>query len=61
MLFHAVGVKAVNPENSEIHTIADAIGPVVLGKLHDSTGAECPKSRIVKERRRCGRGIPKAD
>src|SRR5690242_6378503 len=35
MLLHAVWVKAVNPENREIDTIADAIDPVVFGKLHD--------------------------
>jgi hypothetical protein len=28
-------VKAVNPENRIIDTIADAIGPVVLRELHD--------------------------
>jgi hypothetical protein len=27
MLLHAVWVKAINPENREIDTVADAIGP----------------------------------
>jgi hypothetical protein len=49
MLLHAVWVKAVDPENREIDTIADAIGPVVLGKLHNPTEAECAQSRIVKD------------
>jgi hypothetical protein len=48
MLLHAVWVKAVNPENWEIDTVADAIGPVVLWKLHDPVEAECAQSRIVK-------------
>jgi len=47
MLLHAVWVKAVNPENREIDTIADAIGPV-LGKLHDPTEAERAQSGIVE-------------
>jgi hypothetical protein len=45
MLFHAMGVKAVNPENRVIDAIADA---GVLGKLHDPAQAECAQSRIVK-------------
>jgi hypothetical protein len=28
-------VKAINPENRVIDAIADAIGPIVLRKLHD--------------------------
>src|ERR1700677_2647150 len=48
MLLHAVWVKAVNPEDREIDTVADAIGPVVLGKLHDPVESECAQSRIVK-------------
>jgi len=43
-----VRVKAVNPENREIDTIADAIDPVVFGKLHDPMEAERAQSRIVK-------------
>jgi hypothetical protein len=49
MLLHTVWLKAVNPENREIDTIADAIGPVVLGKLYDPTEAECAQSRTVKK------------
>jgi hypothetical protein len=49
MLLHAVWVKAVNPENREINTIADAIGPIALWKLHYSTEAECAQSRIIKD------------
>jgi hypothetical protein len=41
-------VKAVNPENRVIDTIADAIGAVVHGKLHDPAEAERAQSRIVK-------------
>jgi hypothetical protein len=47
-LLHAVWVKAVNPENREIDAITDAVGPVVLGKLHNPTKTECAQSRIVK-------------
>jgi len=46
-------VETVNPENRVIDAIADAIGPVVLRKLHNATRAECAQSRIVK---RCGTG-----
>jgi len=35
MLFHAVGVKAVNPENRVIDTVADAIRSIGLGDLRD--------------------------
>jgi hypothetical protein len=48
MLLHAMWVKAVNPENRVIDTIADGIGPVVLGKLHDPAQTERAESRIVK-------------
>ena len=50
MLLHSMWVKAVNPENRVIDTIADAIGPVVLRKLHDPVQAKCVQSRIVKGR-----------
>jgi len=43
-------VKAVDPENRVIDTIADAIGPVVLRKLHDPAQAKCAQSRIAKGR-----------
>jgi hypothetical protein len=48
MLLHAMGVKAVNPEDRVIDTIANAIGPVVLWKLRDPAQAERAQSRIVK-------------
>src|SRR5450432_1757057 len=47
MLLHAMGVKAINPEDRVIDTIADAIGPV-LGNLDHPAGAERAQSRIVK-------------
>jgi hypothetical protein len=51
MLLHAVWMKAVNPENREINTIANAIGPIVPRKLHHSTEAKCAQSRIIKDGR----------
>jgi hypothetical protein len=48
MLLHAMWVKTVNPENRVIDTIANAIGSVVLGKLHDPMEAKRAQSRIVK-------------
>jgi hypothetical protein len=48
MLLHAMRVKAVNPEDWVIDTIADVIGPILLGNLHDPAEAERPQSRIVK-------------
>jgi hypothetical protein len=48
MPLHAMWVKAVDPENGVIDTIADAIGPVALRKLHDPAQAECAQSRSVK-------------
>ena len=48
MLLHAMGMKTVDPENRIIHTVADAIGPVVLGKLHDPAQAERTRRCIVK-------------
>ena len=48
MLLYAVRVKAINPENREIDAIADAIGPVIGGQLHDPAEAECTQSGIVK-------------
>jgi hypothetical protein len=44
MLLHAVRVKAVNPENREIHTIADAIGPVVLGSCMTRRTPSAPRA-----------------
>ena len=48
VLLHAMWVKAVNPENRVIDTIADAIGSVVLGNLRDPAETERTQSRIVK-------------
>jgi hypothetical protein len=53
MLLHTMWVETVNPENRVIDAIADAIGRVVLRKLHYATQAECAQSRIVKC---CGTG-----
>jgi hypothetical protein len=53
MLLHTMWVETVNPENRVIDAIADAIGSVVLRKVHNATQAECAQSRIVK---RCGTG-----
>jgi hypothetical protein len=41
-------VKAVDPEDRVIDTIADAIGSVVRGKLLDPAEAERTQSPIVK-------------
>jgi hypothetical protein len=51
VLLRSMGMKAVDPENRVIGAIADAIGPVVLRKLHDPVPAKCAQSRIVKGRR----------
>jgi hypothetical protein len=51
MLPHTVGMKAVNPEDRVLDTIADAISPIVLGNLHNPAEAERTKSGIVKSRR----------
>jgi hypothetical protein len=48
MIFHAMGVKAINPEYWVIDSIPDAISPVVLGNLHHSAQAERAQRRIVK-------------
>jgi hypothetical protein len=48
MLLNALWVKAVNPENRVIDTIADGISPVVLRELHDPAEAERTQSHIVK-------------
>jgi len=48
MLLNAMWVKVVNPESGVVDTIADSIGPVVLGKLRDPAQTERAESRIVK-------------
>jgi hypothetical protein len=48
VLFHTMRVESVNPENRVIDAIADAIGPIVIRKLHDPPQSECAQSRIVK-------------
>jgi hypothetical protein len=48
MLLHAMWVEAVDPEDRVIDTLADAIGPIVRGKLLDPTEAERTQSPIVK-------------
>jgi len=48
VLFHVMGVKAVNPENRVIDTIADAIRPVFLGNLRDPAEPERAQNYIVK-------------
>src|SRR5262249_41017034 len=48
VLFDAMGVKAVNPENRVIGTIADAIRPVDLGNLRDPSEPERAQNYIVK-------------
>ena len=48
MLLHSMWMKAVDPENRIIDTIAHAISPVVVGNLHDSAMTESAQSGIVK-------------
>lgn len=48
MLLHAIRVKAVNPENQVIDTMADAIAALLLGQLHDPAQAKRAQSGIVK-------------
>ncbi len=48
MLLNAVRMKAVNPENRVIDTIADAVSPVVWGKLNDPAQPESAQCSIVK-------------
>jgi hypothetical protein len=48
VLLCAMRVKAINPENRIIDTIADAIGPVVLRELHGPPQTERAQGRIVK-------------
>jgi hypothetical protein len=48
MIFHAMGVKAINPEYWVIDSIHRRISPVVLGNLHHSAQAERAQRRIVK-------------
>jgi hypothetical protein len=50
MLLHAVGMKAIDPENRILDTIADGIGSIVFGKLHDPAQTERAKSRVIKSR-----------
>jgi hypothetical protein len=42
-------VKAVNPENRIIDSIANAVGPVVLRKLHEPAEAERAQRCIIKD------------
>jgi hypothetical protein len=48
VLFHAMRMESVNPENRVIDAIADAIGPIVIRKLHDPPQSEGAQSHIVK-------------
>jgi hypothetical protein len=48
MLLHAMGVKAVDPEDRVIDTIADAVGPHVFGKLHGPAKAERAQGCIIE-------------
>jgi hypothetical protein len=48
MLLHAVWVKAVDPENRVIDSIANAVGTVVLRKLHNPAKAERAQGSIVE-------------
>ena len=48
VLLDAMRVKAVDPEDRIVDAVADAIGAVVRGKLHDPTQTECAQRRIVE-------------
>ncbi|SIT40134.1 hypothetical protein BN2476_240003 [Paraburkholderia piptadeniae] len=48
VLFHAMRVKAVNPENRVIEAVADAIGPAVARHLHHAAHAKRAQSGVVK-------------
>ena len=58
MLLRAVRVKAVNPENKEIHTIADAIGPVVSGSCMTRRRPSAPRAASKKTAERATSATP---
>ena len=51
MLLHAVRMKAVDPENRMLVTIADAVSSIILGNLHNPSETERAESGIVEGRR----------
>ena len=48
VLFHAMRVKAVNPENRVVNAVADTIGPTVVRHLHHAAHAKRAQSGVVK-------------
>src|SRR5438270_6737615 len=48
MLFDGVWVVSIDPEDGIVDTVADAVGPHVIGNLHHSAHAKRFQSRVVE-------------
>jgi hypothetical protein len=48
MLLHAMLVKAVDPKDRVFDAVTDAVGPFVLGHLHQPTHTKRAQSSVVE-------------
>src|ERR1019366_2743094 len=49
MLLYGVRVESIDPEDRKLETVANAVGPHVIGHLHHSAHSKRFQSRVVED------------